>query len=54
MDYLLDVEQCKRVCPNCARHDEDYVDVVDRFGSDYIRGGEGEYCSRCGFCFEVV
>ncbi len=51
--YLTDVEQFKRVCPNCSRHDEDYVECVDRYGSDLIRDGEGEYCSRCGFCFEV-
>ena len=51
MEYVIDVEQFKRVCPNCSRHKDDYVDVVDRYGKDQIRSGDAYYCSRCGFCF---
>jgi len=50
LEYLMEVEQFKQVCPNCSRHKDDYVDVVDRYGKDQISPGDAYHCSRCGFC----
>ena len=52
-DYVMEMELTKKLCPNCSRHDEDYVEYVDRYGRERLDGSEGWYCGRCGFCFET-
>jgi hypothetical protein len=41
------------LCPNCSRHNGDYVTHVDRYGRERSDGSEGLYCARCGYCFET-
>ena len=52
-NYVVETESFKQFCPNCSRAKDDYVQCVDRYGSDEIGQGEGYYCGRCGYCFET-
>lgn len=52
-EYVIQAETERQLCPNCSRHDEDYVTHVDRYGRERGDGSEGWYCARCGFCFET-
>ena len=52
-EYVIDMELGRQLCPNCSRHDKDYVTHVDRYGRDFTEGGDGYYCARCGYCFET-
>ena len=52
-DYIVETESFSRVCPNCSRGKEDFVECVDRYGREEIEVGEGVYCGRCGCPFET-
>ena len=52
-DYIVETDLTRKLCPNCSRHDEDYVEHVDRYGRERSDVSEGWYCGRCGFCFET-
>ncbi len=52
-EYVIETETERQLCPNCSRHDDDYVIHVDRYGRERVDGSEGWYCARCGYCFET-
>jgi uncharacterized C2H2 Zn-finger protein len=52
-DHIVETGSFKELCPNCSRHDADYVTHVDRYGRERSDGSEGLYCARCGYCFET-
>ena len=50
-DYITEMELTRQLCPNCSKHDEDYVTYVDRYGREIEDGSDGCFCGKCGFCF---
>jgi hypothetical protein len=52
-EYVIETETERQLCPNCSRHDADYVIHVDRYGRERMGDSEGWYCARCGYCFET-
>ena len=52
-NYITEMELTRQLCPNCSKHDEDYVTYVDRYGREIEDGSEGCFCGKCGFCFNT-